>query len=160
MLAYCDYSLLKDENSHEVNCDADFHFQAFHQKCTIHECNKLAPFPVYSGLSHILPKSCSPLFSDELLYNFYSLHIHQCNILSANRFLLQATRLHVHISNTRVARKLLKCCLWVTGMQLASTCYLVTEMYRIYTNSLWTWRKAVWEWCIEQRTQLITNGNT
>ena len=34
MLAYRD--LLKDEHTNEVNSEADFHFKAFHQKCTIH----------------------------------------------------------------------------------------------------------------------------
>ena len=45
-------------------------------------------------------------FGDELFYNFYSLHIHQRNILPASRLLL-ASHLHTCISNMQVTCMLL-----------------------------------------------------
>ena len=68
-----------------------------------------------SGLSHILPTSCS-LFCDESLYNFYSLHIRQCNILPASHLLL-ASHLHTHAYLTH---KLLTYCLRVAHKSLVS----------------------------------------
>ena len=122
MLAYCD--LLKDKNINEVNCEADFHYQAFHQKCTIH--GKYIK-PCASPVVVVYLTFCQQVaqfFSDELLYNFYSFHIHKCNILPASHFLLAS-------HNTRVTHMLLESFLRDAHVQLVNTYYLAAELYRI-----------------------------
>ena len=113
VLAY--YELLKAENTNEVNCETDFHFQAFHQKYTMHERIKHCASPavvVYLTFCH----QVAHFFGDESLYNFYSLHICRCNILPDSRLLL-ASHSHTHAYLTR---KSLKCCSRVNHRLLAS----------------------------------------
>ena len=82
---------------------ADFHFQTFHQKCTIHEHIKLCAIPTVVGYL-MLFQQVAHFFSDESLYNFYSLHIHQCNILPASCLLL-ASHSHTRAYLTHVLLK-------------------------------------------------------
>lgn len=91
------YDLLKDENTNEVNCEADFQSLAFRQKCTIHKrILNFEPVPLqwfisrfsnksftFSGISH----STISVHSTFLSITF--------NLLVA--FYLQATHIHAHI---------------------------------------------------------------
>ena len=94
MLVYCD--LLKDENTNEVNCEADFHLQAFHQKCTIHgKCIKLCA-NLAIAVSLAFCQQVAHFFGEESLYNFNSLHIRQCKVLHASSPLLTTTHIYIH----------------------------------------------------------------
>ena len=123
MLSYCDYNLLKDENTDEVNCEADLHFIIFHQKCTIHKRINLC----------VIPTVVFYLTFCESLYNFYSLHLHQCNILPAICLLL-ASHLHTHAYliheslayYLRVTRESLMCCMRVT-CKLLKSCLITKQ---------------------------------
>ena len=95
MLAYCDYNLLKDENTDEVNCKADFHFLAFHQKCTIHECINLCAIPTVvvhltfcQQIAHFLVTSHSTI-------SIHSTFVSVTFYLPV-AFYLQATCIHMH----------------------------------------------------------------
>ena len=80
-----------------------------------------------SGLSQILPKSCSPLFGDELLYNFCSLHIRQCNIFPASCLLFAS---HSHICVYLICESL-ACCLRVTHVSILSSSRVACEWLMI-----------------------------
>ena len=70
------------------NCEADFHLQAFHQKCTIHgKCMKLCA-NLATVVSLMFCQQAAHFFGDESLYNFYLLHIRHCKILDASSPLL------------------------------------------------------------------------
>ena len=93
----------------------DFRFQAFHQKYTTHECIKLCAIPdvvVYLTFC----QKVAHFFVDESLYNFYSLHIHQCNILPASCLVLAS---HLHTC-AYLARESLVCCSRVACKSLVS----------------------------------------
>ena len=73
-------------------------------------------------------------FGEESLYNFFSLHIRQCNILSAS-YLLLASHLNTHIYLThkwlmccsKVAHESLTSCSWVAHRLLASHLHATCE---------------------------------
>ena len=132
MLAYCDYNLLKDENTDEVNCEADFHFLVFHQKCTIQERINLCTIPTV--VVHLtFCQQIAHFFGDESLYNFCSLHICQCNILPASCLLL-ASHLHTqayltyesHACCLSVAPESLVCCIRV-ACKLLKSCLITKQ---------------------------------
>ena len=126
MLAFCNYSLLKDENTDEVNCEADFLFQSFHQKCTKYKHIKLCAIPaivVYLTFC----QQVTHFFSIELLYNFYSVHIRQCNILSASHLILASHSItHTH---TYLTRESLVCCSGVAQELLMSHSWVIQELF-------------------------------
>ena len=143
MLVYCNYSLLKDENTDEVNCEADFHFQAFHQKCTIYEYFKVCAIP--TAVVYVLPTSCSPFQWRVVLCSNHSTFISMTLYLPV-AFYLQASRMHLYTyvthkslvcysrvahNDSRIAWELHRNQSWFVCESLASTCYLDTELYRI-----------------------------
>ena len=101
MLACCD--LLKDENTDEVNFEADFHFQVFHQKGIIHKHIKLcasAVVVVYltfcQQVAHFLVmRSSSVSIHDHSTFSYHY------KVLSAS-YLLLASHAHIYTQVTYV----------------------------------------------------------
>ena len=99
MLACCD--LLKDENTDEVNFEADFHFQVFHQKGTIFKHIKLCASAVVVVYLTFCQQVAHFLVMKSSSVSFHSTFSYHHKVLSASHLLL-ASHGHIYTQVTYV----------------------------------------------------------